>query len=211
MIKKISAIKMKIIENNILYVGLLFSFLFIFYLYSKQDKVVVIQMQQSATPPPVTKTVDKEIIAIPPATCQKDPISDPYYPPLKTDDFIFSTGCPRMVNGIPINIQTQSVNSMYQQVGILTRVCENTLFKDELILPLMGRKLISNRDTWQYYTISNTGNFNTKLPIRIKGKNCIGEYGCDRIYDKDTVYVEGYSDVFRATIYENSMYQYIPF
>jgi hypothetical protein len=73
----------------------------------------------------------------------------------------------------------------------------------------MGRKL--TRDKMQYYTISNTGNMNTKLPISKNGKSCTGEYGCDEVFDGDTVFVEGYADTFKATIYENSRFNYIPY
>jgi len=105
-------------------------------------------------------------------------------------------------NAIPVNIESRGRPSAYTQVGILTR-------EKDLILPLMGRKL--TRDKMQYYTISNTGNMNTKLPISKNGKSCTGEYGCDEVFDGDTVFVEGYSDTFRATIYENSRFNYIPY
>ena len=74
----------------------------------------------------------------------------------------------------------------------------------------MGRRNMAGRDKWQYYTISNTGNLNTKLPISVNGKSCTSEYGCDIINNGDTVYVEGYKDTFRATVYETSTFQYIP-
>jgi hypothetical protein len=80
-----------------------------------------------------------------------------------------------------------------------------------MILPLMGRRNMAGRDKWQYYTISNTGNLNTKLPVSVNGKSCTGEYGCDDITNGDVVYVEGYNDTFKATIYENSLFNYIPF
>jgi hypothetical protein len=79
-----------------------------------------------------------------------------------------------------------------------------------MILPLMGRKHMSGRDKWQFYTISGSGNLNTKLPISVNGKSCTGEYGCDDIYNGDIVYVEGYNDTFKATIYENNQFQYLP-
>jgi len=90
----------------------------------------------------------------------------------------------------------------YSQIGILT--------KDNLIIPLMGRQYQRGRDKWQYYTISNTGNLNTKLPVSVKGKSCTSEYGCDQIMNGDQVYVEGYNNTFNATVYENNMFSYIP-
>ena len=106
-----------------------------------------------------------------------------------------------------INIATRGTNQSYSQIGILTRPGINA---ETLILPLMGRRLDSGRNKMQYYTISNTGNMNTKLPVSKDGRSCTGEYGCDEIFNGDTVYVEGYADTFKATIYENSRYNYIP-
>jgi hypothetical protein len=106
-----------------------------------------------------------------------------------------------------INIETRGTNQSYSQIGILTRPGINA---ETLILPLMGRRLDSGRNKMQYYTVSNTGNMNTKLPISKDGRSCTGEYGCDEIFNGDTVYVEGYADTFKATIYENSRFNYIP-
>jgi hypothetical protein len=78
------------------------------------------------------------------------------------------------------------------------------------ILPLMGRPLFTNRDKWQYYSISNQHN-NVKLPILFKGRRALNDYGVDQIFSGDTVYVEGYNEPFRATLYENDTIQYLPF
>jgi hypothetical protein len=91
-------------------------------------------------------------------------------------------------------------------VGILTRKTSG----NSMILPLMGRRIMNGRNKYQYYTISNTGNVNTKLPISVNGKSCSNEYGCDELSNSDTVFVEGYGDVFKATIYENGLFSYIP-
>jgi hypothetical protein len=134
-----------------------------------------------------------------------DPFNDPYAPPMKSDGIYY----PRTfgdVRGVPVNIETRGLNTGYQQMGILTRVNSS----QDMILPLMGRRNMAGRDKWQYYTISNTGNLNTKLPVSVNGKSCTNEYGCDNINNGDMVYVEGYNDSFRATVYETSTFQYIP-
>ena len=122
---------------------------------------------------------------------------DPYAPPLKTD------GYNRYATGIPVNIETRGLSQEYTQMGILT--------KDDKILPLMGRRLISGLDKWQYYTISNTGAINTKLPISIRGRSCSGEYGCDCLMNGEIVFVEGYKESFSVTLYETAKFQYIPY
>ena len=130
-----------------------------------------------------------------------DVLLNPYEAPLK-DDRVFNARDPR---GIPINIPTQSVDTNYRQVGILTR--ENG---GEMILPLMGRPLMTNRDKWNFYTMSDKNNM-VKLPISSKGRSCTNEYGCDNLYGGDTVFVEGYNDAFKVTMYDNQVMRYIPY
>jgi hypothetical protein len=100
--------------------------------------------------------------------------------------------------------------SQYTQVGILTRSTKKN--GEDLILPLMGKRMgrTGRYDKMQYYTMSNTGPINTKLPISKNGKSCTGEYGCDEIMNGDTVYAEGYSDTFKATVYESGQFSYDP-
>ena len=128
-----------------------------------------------------------------------DVLENPYVPPLR-DERYHDTVIP-----IPINIRTQGppVNVNYRQVGLLMRVNGK-----ETILPLMGRPLQKNRDKWQFYTMSDKNN-SVKLPISFRKKSCTSEYGCDNIYNGDTVYVEGYKDAFRATIYDNAVMEYL--
>lgn len=142
------------------------------------------------------------------------PLSNPYFPPMRTDDIMYPparlTQDIRAVPGLPVNISTNKYGGEYSQIGILTK---NGQGGNPLILPLMGRNLRNGRDKWQYYTMANTAGaaINTKLPVSVNGKSCTGEYGCDNISNGDIVYVEGYNDTFRATIYENSLLSYIPF
>ena len=107
--------------------------------------------------------------------------------------------------GLPINIQTRGPNVDYRQLGILTR-----MNGEEMILPLMGKPLYSNRSKWQYYTMTDNNNV-VKLPISSNGRSCTDEYGCDELTNEDTIYVEGYNDMFKVTIYDNKYFQYIPF
>jgi hypothetical protein len=128
-----------------------------------------------------------------------DVLENPYVPPLRNDRFHDA------VIPIPINVRTQGppANVNYRQVGLLTRVNGK-----ETILLLMGRPLQKNRDKWQFYTMSDKNN-SVKLPVSFKKKSCTSEYGCDNIYSGDTVYVEGYKDAFRATIYDNAVMEYL--
>jgi hypothetical protein len=187
----------------------------VFYLYYQHlTKNVVSRVSSNSTVYPVMQQPATAII-MPPPISSSDPrieLSNPYMPPLKTDTAMF--GMPsfsvatRPTVGIPINIPTSTANTAYSQSGILTKQGNSG---EQMILPLMGRNLYNGRDKWQYYTMTNgAGSINTKLPISVNGKSGTSEYGCDSISTGDIVYVEGYNDTFRATIYENAIMQYLP-
>ncbi len=134
---------------------------------------------------------------------ENDVLMNPYAAPLRDDRNVMMGGRD-IRGGIPINVSTQGTpDSQYRQIGILTR--QNG---GEMILPLMGRPLMANRDKWQFYTINNN---NIKLPIVNRGKSCTNEYGCDNLYNGDSVYVEGIKDAFNVTVYDNAVARYIPF
>jgi hypothetical protein len=149
-----------------------------------------------------------------------DVLLNPYTPPLRDDRLFHPHGATNPLDiamggamggdirgsvSIPINVPTRSVNSEYRQVGILTRVNGQ-----ETILSLMGRPLFPNRDRWQFYTMSDK-NHSVKLPVTHKRRSCTCEQGCDNIYNGDTVYVEGYNDAFKATIYDTALQYSMPF
>jgi len=138
-----------------------------------------------------------------------DPLLNPYSPPLRDERYFIPgfNGIPPA--SVPINISTNvgAVDTNYRQVGILTPV--NGQSKDN-ILPLMGKPLFTNRDKWNYYTTSNQHN-NVKLPISRNGKSCTNEYGCDRLYNGDTVYIEGINEAYKITIYDNDTIKYLPY
>ena len=130
----------------------------------------------------------------------QDVLLNPLAPPLKDERYF-----------VPINVSTNigatPSNTEYRQMGILTPL--NGTNKDN-ILPLMGRPLFTNRSKWQYYTISNQHN-NVKLPISFKGRSALNDYGVDQIFARDTVYVEGYNEPFKVTMYENDTIKYLPY
>jgi hypothetical protein len=146
-----------------------------------------------------------------------DVLLNPYTPPLRDDRYFNQYGSSSLGGamggamggdirgGIPINVPTRSVDSAYRQVGILTRVNGA-----ETILSLMGRPLFPSRDNWQFYTMSDK-NHSVKLPVTYKRRSCTSDQGCDNIYNGDTVYVEGYNDAFKATIYDTAMQYSIPY
>jgi hypothetical protein len=145
-----------------------------------------------------------------------DTLANPYAPPLK-DVFAphgIRSATANAGSGIPINMATNTgatVNTSYQQIGLLTKADSGSgSSSDPVIMPLMGKPLFTSRDKWLFYTISDKNN-SMKLPIIIKGRNALSEIGVDNVYTGDTVYVQGYNNDFKVTLYENSTPQYIPF
>ena len=189
------------IENTTIVFLLVVLVLAVFVLYKfidikspNQKEIVVLNSERNSLMPKVSS-----IFSMAPSNV----LMNPYSPPLKNGHFQDSRSSdPR---GVPINVNTRGFDSSYSQVGILTR-----MNGQEMILPVMGRPLFSNRSKWQYYTMSDKSNA-IKLPMSHNGRSCTSEYGCDELSNGDTVYVEGYNDAFKITIYESSQPRYIPY
>ena len=138
---------------------------------------------------------------------QRDLLYDPYAPPRKNNPYTQ----PLVSNvdirgGVPINQNSSGFQDQaYGNVGMLTKVGGNK----PVMLPLLGRPLHRSGDKWQYYTFNENNSF-IKLPINVNGKCCSSDLGCKEIFNGDTVYVQGYNDIFKVTVYENNYPQYIP-
>lgn len=98
-------------------------------------------------------------------------------------------------------------NAKFRQVGLLT--AQNGNGSGNGPVPLMGKPLYSNRNKWQYYSMSDQYN-SVKLPISVKGKSAMTEYGCDELYNGDTVYLDGIKEIYTVTLYDNDHLQYLP-
>lgn len=185
------------IENITIIFLISLAFLAIFVYYKINDKSSIIVLNKHS------QLYNKPNSLI--STVPTNVLMNPFTPPLKNTYFSNHSTDPR---GVPINVNTRGFDTSYKQIGILTRTMQRQ--GDEVILPLMGRPLYSNRSKWQYYTMNDKSNA-IKLPISHNGRSCTNQYGCDELTSGDTVYVEGYNDAFKITIYENSQPRYIPF
>jgi hypothetical protein len=182
------------VGNMTLFMFCIMSLIIVYLLYRQNGSNVIVITQPPSPLPASSSSLGNNNIN----NENNDPLSNAYLPPLRNNNNFIK----------PKPIPTQSFDTNYQQMGILTR--NNSNHHNE-ILPLMGKRKMTSRYKWQYYTISSGhGNLQTKLPVSVKGKSCTGEYGCDEIYNNDSVYVEGFKDVFVATIYENNTFEYIP-
>jgi len=139
----------------------------------------------------------------------QDPLLNPYVPPLRDERYFIPGFNGTPIGAVPINISTNigAVDTSYRQMGILTPLNGST---KNNIIPLMGRPLFTNRDKWQYYSTSNQNN-SVKLPISRSGRSCTNEYGCDKLYTGDTVYIDGANETYRVTSYDNNVIKYLPF
>ena len=142
------------------------------------------------------ESIETQVIVSPPvAINNRVELNDPLRPPLRQNhNFV----------GVPINIPTRGEYVNYQQVGIL----KNNTGNNQL-LPLYGKPNYPGSSKWQYYT--ETDKYNPlKISITNKNKDCMGEYGCDEIYDGDTINVPAYNDNFSVSLYKTNYPRYIP-
>jgi len=167
--------------------------------------------------PPISQIYSNPFLPKPNTTYTNvpgDTLMNPYAPPLQP---------PLLPINVPTNIGYTGFAS-YRQVGILTphnkrnsgnykskskTTTDDNHHSTDRILPLMARPLFTNRDKWQYYTMSDQNN-SIKLPIVVKGRDALNEYGVDKLYDRDIVFVEGYNQGFQVTVYDNNALQYMP-
>lgn len=103
--------------------------------------------------------------------------------------------------GVPININTRNVDH-YQQLGIL--------YDGTVTLPLLGRRIYSGSSKWNYYTLTND-NIAMKVPLSRNGRDCTEQYGCEELYEDDTIIIPEYNNSkFKIKLYDRSP-RYIPF
>jgi hypothetical protein len=140
---------------------------------------------------------------------RNDVLLNPYDAPYKDERYLVPKVSLIPAGAVPINVSTNisAVDTNYRQLGIITPLNGTSTNN---ILPLMGRPLFTSRQKWQYYTISNQHN-NVKLPVSVKGRSALTDYGVDEVFSGDTVYVESYNDAFKVTVYENDTIKYLPF
>jgi len=192
------------IENVTLFLLFIIIGILCFFIYSNSKTNITINEKENINFNNKDRPSYELVPSWPYNNLSNDVLLNPYSAPYSDERYFIP-------KAIPINISTNigatPSNTSYRQMGIITPL--NGISKDN-ILPLMGRPLFTNRDKWQYYTISNQHN-NVKLPISFKGRSALNDYGVDQIFNGDTVYVEGYDDAFKVTIYENDTIKYLPF
>ena len=124
---------------------------------------------------------------------------NPYRPPLR----------PNPYGELP-SISTRGPSSGYSQMGVLVEdVVGSNGATNQKLIPLFGEETYRGSNRYRYFTQSD-GYHSVKLPVSFKNRDCQDEQGCEQIYDKDDVSVNGYSQPFKANIYKLETMRYNP-
>lgn len=116
-----------------------------------------------------------------------------------------STPEPEKVNKEQVKEEVKEEKENIEE-GFVNYMSDN----NKKILPLFGQETYQGSNKWNYYTMNDSG-FGVKLPISYKNRDCQDEYGCQEIYDGDTVKISGLNGVYKAQIYKLDGPRYIPF
>jgi len=93
----------------------------------------------------------------------------------------------------PFNIPTQGLPENYQSMGVVKT-------GDGKLLPLYGRRSISSRERYNYYT--RTDSYNPiPIPVQMQGRDCQDQVGCPELYDGDRVKLSATNETGEVTIY----------
>ena len=93
----------------------------------------------------------------------------------------------------PFNIPTQGVPESYQSMGIVKTT-------DGTLLPLYGRRCISSRERYNYY--SRTDSYNPlPIPVHMQGRDCQDQVGCPELFNGDQVRLATLDQMGEVTIY----------
>jgi hypothetical protein len=127
-----------------------------------------------------------------------DVLLNPYTPPIKDESHHNDQWNKTKYN--PYFNQHTHINALpdasFRQVGFLSSEHHSPI-------ALMGKPLYSNRDKWQYYSMSDQQN-SIKLPLLVKGKSAMNEYGCNKLESNDTIVIDGLKDTYKVTLYESN-------
>jgi len=91
------------------------------------------------------------------------------------------------------NIPTQGIPESYQSMGIIKT-------PDGKLLPLYGRRSVSSRERYNYYTRTDTYN-PIPIPVIMKGRDCQDQVGCPELYNGDRVKLSATNESGEVTIY----------
>jgi hypothetical protein len=200
-------------NNTVLLIIVLFllavgGMFFYFKYYDNKQQVIIVEK------PVIKEKEDMTVVSNPVSEVQymvdkeQERLINPLLPPERSYVLTNGAGIPVYKNSI--NIPTRGFTGAFQQIGLLYKKDpsgENN--NDGNILPLFGRPTNTSRDKWYYYTTSDKFH-SLKIPLKIKGRLCNDEWGCNELYDDDTVEVGPYNGQFKVQIYGYDSPKYLP-
>ena len=65
-------------------------------------------------------------------------------------------------------------------------------------LPLYGRRLY--KDRWTYHSMTDQFH-SVMIPLRVKGKDSLDEYGVEMLSNGDMVHIDGHSNPYKVRLY----------
>lgn len=176
-----------------LYASSLFiSFMFILYLLHDANK----NRDSAKTPNVVYLQKEKKTSTNPPPQTPQTP---------QTQSQKTLTQIPQSTGTVQINVATRGPPEEPRHLGVLTSE-DNTMN-----LPLYGRRMWSGSTKWLYFT-QNDKFVSVMLPVYKDNRNCSKDYGCDELYENDTVTVPQLNTTdLKVTLYQLDAPRYIPF
>jgi len=205
-------------DNTVLIIIVLFvlaiAAMFVYFKYF--DKPVIIIQQTAAPVQAQTKEVLEVVQQVPVKSDtvqylvdkEQERLINPLLPPERSYVLTNGAGIPVYKNSI--NVPTRGFTGAFQQIGLLYKKDPSGDTNSEgNILPLFGRPTNTNRDKWYYYTTSDKFH-SLKIPLKIKGRLCNDEWGCNELYDDDIVEVGPYNGQFKVQIYGYDSPKYLP-
>lgn len=130
-------------------------------------------------------------------TNQTTIIKEHHYNAKKNNDIFDNPYVAPLKNNYFPPIHDNNMKSSFQQLGFLINKS-----KENTPIALLGRPIQSNRDKWQYYCITDQYN-SIKIPLLIKGKNSMNEYGCNELNNNDEVVMVGTKEKCKVNLYDN--------
>jgi len=212
-------------DNTVSLIILLFiliiASMFIYFKY--YDKPVVQQIIVQQTPPQQSQKIQEKMGGNPGGVVveevsqmqylvnkEQERLVNPLLPPERTYVLTNGGGLPLIPSHNIVNMPSRGFSGGFQQIGLLYKKDPSgDGNNDGNILPLFGRPTNTNRDKWYYYTSSDKFH-SLKIPIKVKGRICNDEWGCNELYDDDTVEVGPYNGQFKVQIYGYDSPKYLP-
>jgi preprotein translocase subunit SecY len=155
-------------------------------IYERRKTKKVTFADPIVAPTPAPASVDAEYIPI-----ASNPLPTPVIQ-ASTTPVIQVSATPAIPQG-----PTRKYNPGYsQQLGVLKG-------PGGKVLPLYGKMKPTRRNRFEYYTTSTAAFGGFPIGITFKGKECMGDFGCDELYGGEEIEID--SEIYTVELYRVSL------